>query len=473
MTENTNEKNTPIVPAENAPPFQGLALDYAHQKGLMLQPDALGKLSHQIDYARILDALASENTFIVTAAAVERKILSARDALSNTPLSIPARTIPLSKEYSSNYRILHHLNYSGSSDSKGKANDFLQLFQDKYDFLSKELKARGYQPKPLSKIDRQGRDEEFDIVVMVAEKTVTKNGHVLLNVEDLEGNAKALIPASDEELITKAKRITDDDVIGMKVKLARTGELMIVKDFSWPDLPHRKAKTSDVDLGMVITSDIHIGSKLFLRPWWEKFISWMNREVGTETEKARVGKLKYLVIAGDLVDGVGVFPNHLAELEVKDIYEQYRQFENYLQQLPEHLEIFITPGNHDPCRWHDPQPPVLKEFLPNLYQQKNIHFLPSPSWIEVEGHKTLIYHGSGVIGTMFALNIPPTKPEEAIKELLIKRDLMSMYGSKHPYAPEPKAHMLVRELPDIYIGGDNHYNAYAQYRGTTIINNGC
>ena len=50
---------------------------------------------------------------------------------------------------------------------------------------------------------------------------------------------------------------------------------------------------------------------------------------------------------------------------------------------------------------------------------------------------------------------------------------MAVYGTKHPYAPEPKAYMLVREHPDIYIGGDNHYNAYAQYRGTTIVNNGC
>ena len=50
---------------------------------------------------------------------------------------------------------------------------------------------------------------------------------------------------------------------------------------------------------------------------------------------------------------------------------------------------------------------------------------------------------------------------------------MAVYGNNHPYAPEPKAYMLVREHPDVYIGGDNHYNAYSQYRGTTIINNGC
>lgn len=477
-TTTPSSTTNPIVlltPEKN--PLTEKVLLIAEQKGLIIQPQALELLSTQPDFILLLDALAKDNVFMITRPNVERKMntlaQAPREVLSQPTESIPGIKRPAGAEYSANYKILHHLNYSGSSDSKGKATDFLKLFQDKYTFLCAELKNRGYQPKSLAKVDRQGRDTEFDLIVMVSEKNVTKNGHVLMTVEDLEGHGKALIPASDEELIKKAKRITDDDVIGIKVKLARTGELLIVKDFSWPDLPQRKSKTSEVDLGLVVTSDIHIGSRLFLRNWWEKFIEWSNGKVGSEKEKERVGKLKYLVVAGDCVDGIGVYPNHLAELEVKDIYEQYKQFQDYLLQLPEHLEIFITPGNHDPCRWHDPQPPVLKEFVPQLYGQKNIHFLPSPSWVEIEEQKTLIYHGSGLIGGMFAMNIPPTKPEEVIKELLIKRDLMSVYGTKHPYAPEPRAYMLVREHPDIYIGGDNHYNAYAQYRGTTIINNGC
>ncbi|MEK6902305.1 MAG: metallophosphoesterase [archaeon] len=466
---------TPLILEKN--PLTEKVLLAAEQKGLIIHPHALELLSTHGNFSALLDDLAKDNVFMITKPHVERKIATMGytplETYSTSPESIPAIKKPIGAEYSANYKILHHLNYSGSSDSKGKALDFLKLFQDKYTFLSGELKNRGYQPKSLGKVDRQGRDTEFDLIVMISEKKLTKNGHVLMTVEDLEGHGKALIPASDEELVRKAKRLTDDDVIGIKVKLARTGELLIVKDFSWPDLPQRKPKTSEIDLGMIITSDIHIGSRLFLRDWWEKFIEWTNGKVGSEKEKERVGKLKYLVIAGDNVDGIGVYPNHLPELEVKDIYEQYNQFQNYLLQLPEHLEIFITPGNHDPCRWHDPQPPVIKEFVPQLYGQKNIHFLPSPSWVEIEDQKTLIYHGSGLIGGMFAMNIPPTKPEEVIKELLIKRDLMSVYGTKHPYAPEPRAYMLVRELPDVYIGGDNHHNGYAQYRGTTIINNGC
>ncbi|MDP2666838.1 MAG: metallophosphoesterase [Candidatus Diapherotrites archaeon] len=470
--ENPPREATPASPDISRRKEELIAAADTH--GLILHPDAVELLAQQ-DFHPILAALARDHTFFVSRVHVERKLSHspAEDTLSNTLESTVSNPRPLATEYSANYKILHHLNYDGASESKGKALDFLQLFQDKYTFLSGELKARGYSPKSLGKIDRLGRDAEFDLVVMVTEHKPTKNGHILLDIEDLDGHAKALIPSNQDELIRKAGRITQDDVIGMKCKRARSGELLIVTDFDWPDLPQRKPKTSEVDLGLLITSDIHIGSKLFLRDWFEKFVGWTNGKVGSPSEQLRVGKLKYLVIAGDCVDGIGVYPSQINELEVKDIYEQYRQFEDYLLSLPEHLEVFITPGNHDPCRWHDPQPPVMKEFLPRLYGMKNFHFLPSPAWVEIEGQKTLIYHGSGLIGTMFALNISPTKPEEAIKELLIKRDLMSVYGTKHPYAPEPKAYMLVREHPDIYIGGDNHYNAYSQYRGTTIVNNGC
>lgn len=452
-------------------------LEYADHKGLMVNPSALDLLV-STNYVQVLDALVQDNLLVITESHVQRKMQSLEtpaqtSLLSQTIESIPAIKKSARDDFSPHYKILSHLNYSGNSDSKGKAEDFLKLFQDKYNFLFTELCARGYSPKPLNKMDRMGRDSDFEIVVMVSEKKNTKNGHVMLDIEDLEGHAKALIPANDAPLIEKAKRITQDDVIGMKVRLARTGDLLIVKEFAWPDLPQRKPRTSETDLGMIITSDIHIGSKLFLRNWFEKFIQWINLDVGTEKEKERVGKMKYMVIAGDTVDGIGVYPTQLAELEVKSITKQYEQFQEYLLQIPETVEVFITPGNHDPCRWHDPQPPLIKEFLPQLYGMKNIHFLPSPAWVEIEDQKTLIYHGSGLIGLMGALNIPPTKPEEAIKELLIKRDLMAVYGTKHPYAPEPKAYMLVREHPDVYIGGDNHYNAYTQYRGTTIINNGC
>ena len=56
--------------------------------------------------------------------------------------------------------------------------------------------------------------------------------------------------------------------------------------------------------------------------------------------------------------------------------------------------------------------------------------------------------------------------------MLRRRSLMVSYGLKQPYQPEKKDYLLVREEPDIYVGGDMHHNGYGNYRGTIIINSG-
>ncbi len=42
-----------------------------------------------------------------------------------------------------------------------------------------------------------------------------------------------------------------------------------------------------------------------------------------EDDEEIVGKLKYIVIGGDAVDGVGIFPNQEFELAESNVYKQY------------------------------------------------------------------------------------------------------------------------------------------------------
>ena len=74
-------------------------------------------------------------------------------------------------------------------------------------------------------------------------------------------------------------------------------------------------------MAIAFTSDIHVGSKLFLEKQFVKFIEWLNGNVDTRKDIAE--KIKYLVISGDLVDGIGVYPNQDKELSISDIYKQY------------------------------------------------------------------------------------------------------------------------------------------------------
>ena len=58
-------------------------------------------------------------------------------------------------------------------------------------------------------------------------------------------------------------------------------------------------------------------------------------------------KVKYVIIAGDLVDGVGIYPSQQEELEIKEIVAQYEEFCRLIKQIPADKQIIICPGNHD------------------------------------------------------------------------------------------------------------------------------
>ncbi len=171
---------------------------------------------------------------------------------------------------------------------------------------------------------------------------------------------------------------------------------------------------------------------------------------------------------------MGIYPSQFDELSIKDIYDQYEEFSKLMLQIPEHIQIIINPGQHDAVRWADPQPAVSEKYLPDLHKAKNIHLVGSPSWIEIEGLKVLVYHGAAyhdLYASITGLN--PTNPSKAMIELLKKRDIMPSYGLNQPYVPEKKDFMIIKEEPDFFLSGDMHHKDYGSYRGTTAISNGC
>jgi len=129
------------------------------------------------------------------------------------------------------------------------------------------------------------------------------------------------------------------------------------------------------------------------------------------------------------------------------------------------LSVLISPGQKENI--------FPKQFVPELYERSNVHFVGSPSWFEIEGLEVLIYHGGALhdlIGSVGFLS--SEHPEQAMIEVLKKRDIMSTYGVRQPYVPEPEDFMVVQDEPDLVYIGDMHHNAYGNYRGATVINSG-
>ncbi|MCX8158504.1 MAG: metallophosphoesterase [Candidatus Diapherotrites archaeon] len=449
-------------------------VEYATNKNIILSQRALDILIKE-DYKKIIDELENIGKVIIEEKDVEEYLIKSRTKVSSVIKEVIVEKVkfkPIAKEINSDFKILEEYDITRKSTSEGKVEDFLAMFRDKFQLLSTILRQRpGFKPKNISEIKKTKENETVDFIGMVAEKWITKNGNLAIRLEDLEDECIVIAKRDNNKQLKEVEKILNDDVIGIKARCIDK-ELFFMEDFFWPDLEQGTTEARR-ELNVALISDIHVGSKLFLEREFLNMLKWINGKGQGMSEKEReeAGRIKYLVIAGDNVDGIGVYPEQYEELAIKDVYKQYETLEKYLELVPEHIEVFICPGQHDAVRRAEPQPAISKEYLPNASKLKNIHLVGNPSWFEIEGLKCIIYHGASIHDLAQSIkDIRLTEPEKAIIELLKRRDLMVSYGLNNPYLPESKNFMIIREKPDFYFGGDLHHTGYGNYRGCTIMN---
>jgi len=450
-------------------------LNYAEKNGIVLSKDSVNLLKDNPEWKNIIDELSSEGLMFVETKDIESKLNRTKLAQVKKEVEIThTRFKATVKDRTPNFRVMSEYDITGQSLSEGKVKDFLQLFRSKYNLISQMLKKRhNLSPIPISSLKGIRKGDSVDLIAIVNKKWKTKNNHVAFEVEDLEKKCIVLIMEKEIELMKKGEHVLEDNVVGIKgTKIG--DDFVIIKEVYWPDLPVRPSKLLDEEIYSAGTSDFHIGSNHFLSKAVEKWVDFINGKDLNQKQLDRVGKLQYLFVNGDNIAGVGVYPGQIDDLEIKDIYKQYEAFENIMLQVPEYIQVFICPGQHDAVRRAEPQPGISKEFVPRLHGLKNFHFISSPSWVETEGLKNLIYHGASIHDLIQSVSfLEMDKPQDGMVELLKKRDLMPKYGGKNPYVPEGKDYMVVKEEPDIVWIGDMHHNGYATYRGTTVLNCGC
>jgi DNA polymerase II small subunit len=450
-------------------------ITFAERGGLILSKESIDLLALQNNWKEILDELSSEGIFFVEPNVLEKKL--SRTKISQVITEVEVRKpsfVAQAKDRAPQYRVMEEYDVTGKSNSEGKVSNFLRMFRSKYDLLSAMLKTRhNLNPRGIKNLAEVRDKEQVDVIGMVNKKWITKKGHTAFEIEDLDTKCIALVMEKEKALIEKADRVIEDNVIGIKgTKWGK--DFIIVKEFFWPDMPIRAAKTSNDEVFIGGITDMHVGSKLFYEEQFNKLLDHLNGKGLNEKQQERVGKIQYLFVTGDNVAGIGVYPGQVDDLIQKDVYEQYQKFEELMLQIPEYIHVFICPGQHDAVRRAEPQPAIDKEFTPQLSKLRNYHFISSPSWVETEGLKNLIYHGPSVHDLISSVSfLEMTKPEEGMVELLKKRDLMPKYGGKNPYVPEEKDYMVIKEEPDLVWFGDMHHKGYATYRGTTILNSGC
>ena len=363
---------------------------------------------------------------------------------------------------------------SNKSYTSGEIGNLIEYFQNRYKKLSGILEKRP-ELRTWQKINEITENQtDLNLIVMITDIRSTKNGHYLIEVEDDTGSMPILVSKDNDELIRAARNLMRDEVIGV-IAQKRAGQsenqLAICQNLIDPDVPRKDRK--EVDFGTVFTSDIHIGSSTFLEDAFVRFTKWLNGDYGSEEQREMANNVKYMIIGGDIVDGIGVYPNQDKELAIKDITAQYDEAARLVGDIRSDIKIIITPGNHDASRVAEPQPAVPEKYAKSLYKLNNVEFLSNPSTVSLDGLEVLIYHGRGIDDMVMGSNdFSHERNDLVMKEFLRKRHLAPLYGERTPLASELEDHLVIDSVPDVLHTGHVHINTYANYKGIHCINSG-
>lgn len=358
---------------------------------------------------------------------------------------------------------------SNKSYTSGEIGDLITYFQSRYEKLSKILRQRPELKKTVKIADIEDGQTSLNLILMVKEIRSTKNGHRFVEFEDDTGSISILFSNKNEELFADAEKLVRDEVVGVIAN--KDNDFVIANQLLFPDIVRIEEKK--MDFGVVFLSDVHIGSLTFLEDAFKKFIDWINCDFGNEEQRKVAEDIKYLIVAGDIVDGIGVYPNQDKELSIKDIRLQYDEAARFLGNIRSDIKIIIAPGNHDASRLAEPQPAVPEEYAKSLYELDNVEFVSNPAVISLDGINVLIYHGESFNELPMAIKgLSYEHNEQMMKELLRKRHLAPIYGERTPLASELEDYLVIENVPDIFHTGHIHINAYDKYKGVHMINSG-
>ncbi len=433
----------------------------------------------------------------IVSAFLKHRVLVSRDVLDrlsqpgvveqwHTALSngaTPQQLLSDSQEKLSSFRVLWEYD---DRPKKRSVQDFVDYFNARYRSLERLLHSR-QELQNLTSIGRlRGkRDREaVSIIGIVADKRLTKNEHILLTLEDTTGTIQVLVSKSKQDLYSFAQDIVFDEVVGIHGML---GESIVFADaIIVPDVPINRLKTAPDEAYAAVLSCIHVGSARFEREKFERFLDWVNGNHGTPEEREIAGKLKYLFICGDLVDGVGIYPQQEKELAITDIREQYRECARLLSRIRKDLNVIIGPGNHDVGRISEPQPKLSKDYAKPLWELPNVTMSCNPCMVNIHassdfnGFDVLMYHGYSFDD--YGEIVPSIKNSGAhisdraplIMRFLLQRRHLAPQHTTTMYIPDPRMDPLVIEkVPDFFFAGHIHKAGTLNYRGITLVSASC
>ena len=457
-----------------------IALIYAINKGYQVHPDAFAFLkSLDCDVEKIIKTIVdAKNKFKKKSPILIDDIKNVISSGVNGQIDEPVITKPNIDRNYENYKIIFDPTYKINSEND---KDFFKLFDSRYRKTLKILSIRSESRQirkikhirdlrnksRFSSLDNETERGKFIDSAFVAGLIMSKRNRkndVELVIDDTTGSIPLVCKTRD--LIDEASSLVLDQMLMLEISLSkRNSNDFVIKDIIFPDIPEHVAAKSGTESYVALISDLHVGSKYFMENEFNDFISWLS------SDDEIVSKIQFVCIAGDIVDGIGIYPNQDKELIDININKQISYAAALLQKIPKRMHVFLIPGNHDPGRRALPQTALtdLRDFQP----LENFSIIGNPSIVELNKVKLLMFHGQSlddVIATVPGLSY--SKPVEAMKILLKSRHLSPIYGNRTPIAPESEDMLVIDDVPDIFHAGHVHITEVGRYKGTLIVNSG-
>ena len=428
------------------------ALNYALNKGFQIHPDAF-KILENVDVSK-LEKIIKE---IVREKTREKRFQINQDDLE-TYLGI--------KEDPTLQSEIKIITDPTNKITTGEGvKGYNALFSSRFNKLKRIVSDRpeSRMIKSIASVKTAKSEDDMYVCGLVTARISERNLTKIV-LEDPSGTIEGII--FDGELQKTAGTLLTDQFIMARVNLAKNSGF-IIKDLILPDIPDQAINKSETESYAVFLSDLHIGSRYFMHEEFSEFVSWLS----TPDPVAR--KIRFVLIGGDVVDGVGIYPNQDKELVCQTIEEQLQMVDDLVEKIPKHIKIIIMPGNHDPGRRALPQPAIPKKYNSSLWERDNVVMVGNPAVVSLNGVKVMMFHGQSIddiVKTTPGLSYD--SPTNVMRHLLRARHLSPIYGSQTPIAPEMEDLLVIEEVPDIFHVGHVHRAQLDMYKGILLINSG-
>ena len=367
-----------------------------------------------------------------------------------------------------------HFDITGRSTTQGKMQDIRSCFSDRLSQIRQMMIAgRALPRRPINISEawrnrqrHSSRDYEVTLVGLVSVDKWSKGGYLWFDIEDDSMQVRCMLkePTGASSFHPSLDGLMNDDVVGVSghFVIGNRDPYFSVSDIHMPPLGrHSKSAASESEaVSAAFLSDVHVGSKTFLAPQWEKMIEWFRTDPLART-------VKYFVLSGDGVDGVGIYPGQERHLAIKDLFNQYGELARLLEGLPDWVDVMILPGNHDAVRPAEPQPALDPEVQQDY---SDAVFVGNPCDFSLHGVRVLSYHGKSIDDFVAGLrSVTYSSPELAMRAMMARRHLAPSWGGKTPLSPEPEDRMVISTVPDIFVTGHVHGHYVGNHKGTTMV----